>query len=40
MGWSKDSKMSENYNFKHISIKEKEVIGRVHGSLRKIIKGE
>lgn len=40
MGWSKDSKMSENYNFKHISIKEKEVIGRVYDSLRKIIKGE
>lgn len=40
MGWSKDSKMSENYNFKHISIKEKEVIGRVYDSLRKITKGE
>lgn len=40
MGWSKDSKMSENYNFKHISMKEKEVIGRVYNSLRKIIKGE
>lgn len=40
MGWSKESKMSENYNFKHISIKEKEVIGRVYDSLRKIIKGE
>lgn len=26
MGWSKDSKMSENYNFKHISEKEKELI--------------
>lgn len=40
MGWSKDSKMSENYNFKHISMKEKEVIGRVYDSLRKITKGE
>ncbi|HFT3433952.1 TPA: tyrosine-type recombinase/integrase [Klebsiella variicola] len=40
MGWSKDSKMSENYNFKHISMKEKEIIGRVYDSLRKIIKGE
>ncbi|WP_109213819.1 tyrosine-type recombinase/integrase [Klebsiella variicola] len=40
MGWSKDSKMSENYNFKHISIKEKEVIRRVYDSLSKIIKGE
>lgn len=40
MGWSKDSKMSENYNFKHISMKEKEVIGRVYDYLRKIIKGE
>lgn len=40
MGWSKESQMSENYNFKHISIKEKEVIGRVYDSLRKIIKGE
>ena len=39
MGWSKDSKMSENYNFKHISMKEKEVIGRVYDSLRKITKG-
>ncbi|HBX7951339.1 tyrosine-type recombinase/integrase, partial [Klebsiella pneumoniae] len=38
MGWSKDSKMSENYNFKHISIKEKEVIERVYDSLRKITK--
>ncbi|HIB9412910.1 TPA: tyrosine-type recombinase/integrase, partial [Escherichia coli] len=35
MGWSKHSKMSENYNFKHISIKEKEVIERVYDSLRK-----
>lgn len=40
MGWSKDSKMSENYNFKHISMKEKEIIGRVYDSLRKITKGE
>jgi hypothetical protein len=32
--------MSENYNFKHISMKEKEVIGRVYDSLRKITKGE
>jgi integrase len=40
MGWSKESQMSENYNFKHISIKEKEVIGRIYDSLRKIIKGE
>lgn len=40
MGWSKDSKMSENYNFKHISMKEKEVIGRVYDSLSKITKGE
>lgn len=40
MGWSKDSKMSENYNFKHISMKEKEVIGRVYDSLRKIINEE
>ena len=38
MGWSNDSKMSENYNFKHISIKEKEVIERVYDSLRKITK--
>ena len=38
MGWSKDSKMSENYNFKHISIKEKEVIERVYDSLRTITK--
>ncbi|HFV6336721.1 TPA: tyrosine-type recombinase/integrase, partial [Escherichia coli] len=38
MGWSKHSKMSENYNFKHISIKEKEVIERVYDSLRKITK--
>ncbi|HDX8802766.1 TPA: site-specific integrase [Klebsiella michiganensis] len=38
MGWSKDSKMSENYNFKHISIKEKEVIERVYDSLRRITK--
>ena len=40
MGWSKDSKMSENYNFKHISIKEKEVIGRVYESLKKITEGK
>jgi len=40
MGWSKDSKMSENYNFKHISIKEKEVIGRVYESLKKITEGQ
>ncbi|HGO5534508.1 TPA: tyrosine-type recombinase/integrase [Enterobacter hormaechei] len=40
MGWSKDSKMSENYNFKHISMKEKEIIGRVYDSLRKITEGE
>lgn len=40
MGWSKDSKMSENYNFKHISIKEKEVIGRVYESLKKITKDQ
>lgn len=38
MGWSKDSRMSENYNFKHISIKEKEVIEKVYDSLRKITK--
>jgi integrase len=40
MGWSKNSKMSENYNFKHISIKEKEVIGRVYESLKKITEGQ
>lgn len=40
MGWSKDSKMSENYNFKHISEKEKEVIGRVYESLKKITEGQ
>lgn len=38
MGWSKDSRMSENYNFKQISIKEKEVIEKVYDSLRKITK--
>ncbi|EKC9677489.1 TPA: site-specific integrase [Escherichia coli] len=38
MGWSKDSRMSENYNFKHISIKEREVIEKVYDSLRKITK--
>ncbi|GKV82447.1 MULTISPECIES: tyrosine-type recombinase/integrase [Pectobacterium] len=38
-GWSKGSKMSENYNFKYISQQEKEVILRIYGSINKIISG-
>jgi integrase len=38
MGWSKDSTMSEIYNFKYISQQEKEVMQSVYNSINKIIK--
>ncbi|MEQ9916415.1 site-specific integrase [Pectobacterium aroidearum] len=37
MGWSKESKMSENYNFKYIVKKEKDAVLRVYDSVNKII---
>lgn len=37
MGWSKDSTMSDNYNFKYISHKEKEIVQRIYDSVNKLI---